>query len=184
MAIAPSLGFEGAAQRAAPSTWSEAGGAGIGVVVQHPHRHRGERGSRPALAPLLAGRARDGWVFVPSRRSPKTGEPGLLSGANWRVVWYAAIDSANAKITEANKGVPAEERRGLVPRYDPHDCRHTAASWLVQQGVPLYDVQAPLGHSSYQTTQRYAHLAPDAHSVVEDAWSKIFAYQTRTAGDR
>jgi integrase len=35
--------------------------------------------------------------------------------------------------------------------------RHTAASWLVQDGVPLYDVQALLGHESFKTTERYAN---------------------------
>jgi site-specific recombinase XerD len=44
--------------------------------------------------------------------------------------------------------------------------RHTAASWLVQDGVPLYDVQALLGHESFATTQRYAHLASDPRSRV------------------
>lgn len=120
------------------------------------------------LAPLLEGRPTDAWVFVAGRRSPKTGERPTLSGANYRVVWYKAIDDAN-------------EAGEKVPRYDVHDCRHTAASWLVQAGVPLYDVQKLLGHSSIQTTQRYAHLAPDAHDAVEDAWSKIIAHQQRTA---
>jgi site-specific recombinase XerD len=50
--------------------------------------------------------------------------------------------------------------------------RHTAASWLVMDGVPLYDVQALLGHESFATTQRYAHLAPDAHSRVIASWSR------------
>jgi site-specific recombinase XerD len=50
--------------------------------------------------------------------------------------------------------------------------RHTAASWLVIDGVPLYDVQALLGHESFATTQRYAHLAPDAHSRVIESWSR------------
>lgn len=136
------------------------------------------------LTPLLIGRERDAWLFVTSRRSPGGDAPGLLSGANWRVVWYEAIDAANKAITEANAELPVADRRGQVPRYTPHDCRHTAASWLVQKGVPLYDVQALLGHASYQTTQRYAHLAPDAHSAVEDAWSKIVAHKTRIAGDR
>ena len=49
--------------------------------------------------------------------------------------------------------------------------RHTAASWLVQDGVPLYDVQALLGHESFQTTERYAHLAPDAHDRVLKSWA-------------
>ena len=42
-----------------------------------------------------------------------------------------------------------------------HDLRHTVGSWLVQRGVPLYIVSQILGHSSLETTQRYAHLAPD-----------------------
>jgi site-specific recombinase XerD len=50
--------------------------------------------------------------------------------------------------------------------------RHTAASWLVQDGVPLYDVQALLGHEDYATTQQYAHLAPDAHSKVLESWAR------------
>ncbi len=42
-----------------------------------------------------------------------------------------------------------------------HSLRHTCASWLVQRGVALPIVQAILGHSSIQVTQRYAHLGPD-----------------------
>jgi site-specific recombinase XerD len=51
--------------------------------------------------------------------------------------------------------------------------RHTAASWLVQEGVPLYEVQQFLGHEDMQTTQRYAHLQPDRHDSVEAAWGRI-----------
>ena len=42
-----------------------------------------------------------------------------------------------------------------------HDLRHTAASWLVMAGVPLYEVQRVLMHSDPRMTMRYAHLAPD-----------------------
>lgn len=42
-----------------------------------------------------------------------------------------------------------------------HSLRHTFASWLVQEGVPLYTVQKLMGHKTVLMTQRYAHLAPD-----------------------
>ena len=68
--------------------------------------------------------------------------------------------------------VPAV-RRARVPRGTPHDMRHTAASWLVMAGVDLYRVQALLGHESFRTTQRYAHLAPDAFDTITAAWSTL-----------
>lgn len=41
-----------------------------------------------------------------------------------------------------------------------HCLRHTAASWLVQAGTPLYTVQQLLGHKTSALTARYSHLAP------------------------
>jgi integrase len=43
----------------------------------------------------------------------------------------------------------------------PHDLRHTFASNLVMQGVPLYTVQKYMRHGSITMTERYAHLAPE-----------------------
>ncbi len=40
-----------------------------------------------------------------------------------------------------------------------HDLRHTCASLLLKNGVPMKDIQAWLGHSDYNTTANiYAHL--------------------------
>ena len=51
-----------------------------------------------------------------------------------------------------------------------HDLRHTCASWLVSEGVPLADVKEVLGHSSITMTERYAHLAPHR---ARDAVAKL-----------
>ncbi|GAA0189632.1 hypothetical protein GCM10008944_01220 [Cytobacillus oceanisediminis] len=65
--------------------------------------------------------------------------------------------------------LPAVRAAG-VREGGPYEMRHTAASWLVQAGVPLYEVQRLLGHEKYTTTQRYAHLAPGEFSAVLNAW--------------
>ena len=50
-----------------------------------------------------------------------------------------------------------------------HDLRHTFASWLVMEGVPLFEVSKLLRHASIQMTERYAHLAPDyLHDAVDN----------------
>ena len=53
----------------------------------------------------------------------------------------------------------ALERSGLDCRM--HDLRHTFASLLVSNGVPIYHVSQLLGHSDTKITQRYAHLSPN-----------------------
>jgi integrase len=45
-----------------------------------------------------------------------------------------------------------------------HDLRHTWASWLVQDGVPLFALQEMGGWKSGSMVRRYAHLAP-AHNL-------------------
>jgi len=40
-----------------------------------------------------------------------------------------------------------------------HDLRHSFASFLVNSGRSLYEVQKLLGHAHIKTTQRYAHLS-------------------------
>lgn len=55
---------------------------------------------------------------------------------------------------------------GDDPEFVIHMLRHTCASRLVQAGVDLKRVQAWMGHSSIQTTLRYAHLAPDDLDVA------------------
>ncbi|MFI0481705.1 tyrosine-type recombinase/integrase [Actinomadura sp. 9N215] len=99
------------------------------------------------LGDLISGRDGDELVFVPAGRVKLHGE------------------------TMQNR-IDAACKRAAVKRGTLHDMRRTAASWLVQAGVPLYEVQRVLGHEDPKTTQRYAHLAPDAHTAIRMAWSR------------
>jgi integrase len=53
----------------------------------------------------------------------------------------------------------ALKRAGIVD-FRWHDLRHTWASWLVQNGTPLYVVQEMGAWESEGMVRRYAHLAP------------------------
>jgi integrase len=62
------------------------------------------------------------------------------------------------------------------------DLRHTAASLMVQSGVPLYEVQKILGHSTPLMTQRYAHLAPGhLRGAIDKLDAALQAPATQTA---
>ncbi|WP_110599749.1 tyrosine-type recombinase/integrase [Salinicola lusitanus] len=58
-----------------------------------------------------------------------------------------------------------------------HDLRHTAASWMVSEGVPLADVKDVLGHSTITMTEKYAHLAPHR---ARDAVAKLQSQSSHT----
>lgn len=55
-------------------------------------------------------------------------------------------------------------KRAGIADFRWHDLRHTWASWLVQNGTPLYVVQEMGAWESAEMVRRYAHLAP-AHLV-------------------
>jgi integrase len=108
------------------------------------------------MSVLMAGRPRTALVFT----AP---EGGPVSDEHFRNrVWYPAVAAAG------------------VRRFPPRIMRHTAASWLVQDGVPLYDVQALLGHEDYATTQRYALLAPGRTTRSASHGPGVMTRQWRT----
>ena len=51
-------------------------------------------------------------------------------------------------------------KRAGIENFRWHDLRHTWASWLVQNGTPMYDLQEMGGWKSSEMVRRYAHLAP------------------------
>jgi integrase len=114
------------------------------------------------MSRLMQGRDRDAPVFA----GPKQDFPAI-SDFHGRV-WYPTLDAVRLCNERCRPDCEIAEHR--VSRYNPHVLRHTAASWLVQDGVDLYRVQDLLGHESFATTQRYAHLDPGRHAAIRAAW--------------
>jgi integrase len=131
---------------------------------------------------VVGVQTRSGWREYPKSRMSRRVVP--IPPAR-RADLAAACDGLepNDLVFRAPRGGPWDDRNfsrrvfspavlaAKAPTGSVHDMRHTAASWLVQAGVTLYKVQALLGHESFKTTQRYAHLAPDEFDDITAAWS-------------
>ena len=76
------------------------------------------------------------WVFV----NPKTQKPPVSIFYAWDTI----------------------RKRLGVPELRLHDLRHSYASFLVNAGRSLYEVQKLLGHHDPKVTMRYAHLSPES----------------------
>jgi integrase len=84
---------------------------------------------------------------------------------------------------------PAVQRSGLPEGLRIHDLRHSAASILINAGVPIKSIQEHLGHSSITATMdRYAHLYPEARQSVATVLNGLIAdasvVQNRTEADQ
>lgn len=81
---------------------------------------------------------------------------GQLGKHPTRVFTLNGKPIANANTRAWRKALQAAE----IESFRWHDLRHCWASWLVQNGTPLYVVQEMGGWKSVQMVQRYAHLSP------------------------
>jgi len=64
-------------------------------------------------------------------------------------------------------------KKAGLPHIRIHDLRHSYASFLVNSGRTLYEVQQILGHSDPSVTQRYAHLSTKALQDAANSASVI-----------
>lgn len=110
---------------------------------------------------------------IPKTKSGKVRHIPLSTGA-MKVLDHLKLNIRNGYLDEqaifANPktGIPfvsffyswnnARIRAGL-PEFRIHDLRHSFASYLVNAGRSLYEVQELLGHADIKTTSRYAHLS-------------------------
>lgn len=64
------------------------------------------------------------------------------------------------------------EAAGIAKRIYPHLLRHTMATRLVNQGMPIEHVRQVLGHESIDTTRIYAETATRS---VQESFDKAVA---------
>jgi integrase len=67
----------------------------------------------------------------------------------------------------------AARKRAGLPDLRVHDLRHSFASFLVNAGRSLYEVQELLGHADIKTTSRYAHLSRERLSAAVECVPRI-----------
>jgi integrase len=69
-----------------------------------------------------------------------------------------------------------EVKRAGVPHVPFHGLRHSAATFLLSQGLSLGEIQKILGHASIQLTANlYAHFAPEIAARAADRMEAMFA---------
>jgi integrase len=66
----------------------------------------------------------------------------------------------------------AVARAGLSPDVTPHTLRHTAATWMMQQGVDLWAASGFLGMSVETLTRVYGKHDPDYQKRAAEALSR------------
>ena len=77
---------------------------------------------------------------------------------------YVFKNSNGNRFTDIKKGWKGILESAKIKDFRFHDLRHHFASTLVMRGAPLNTVRELLGHSSINTTLRYAHLGQDHKS--------------------
>ena len=65
-------------------------------------------------------------------------------------------------------------KSGLSSKFRFHDCRHTHATWLLEQNVDIKTISERLGHKSIRITlDTYAHVVPKLQQGAVDVLQDI-----------
>lgn len=74
---------------------------------------------------------------------------------------YVIELDGRAPLQSVKKGVAAAARRAGLDGVTPYVLRHTAGVWMAEDGVPLEQIAAFMGHSNLDTTRKhYAQFQP------------------------
>jgi integrase len=100
----------------------------------------------------------------------------LAMGSLWPKNDLVFVSSAGTHLNPSNlrKWWMRQTEIAQLPHIRFHDLRHTAATWLIAQGVPVNIVQRMLGHADPATTMRfYAHVMEGGGEQAMRAMSRM-----------
>ncbi|EQM81868.1 hypothetical protein L687_00485 [Microbacterium maritypicum MF109] len=88
---------------------------------------------------------------------------------------FTGPNGGRLNTSNVRRAVDWDELRNRLDRPDLriHDLRHTLATLLFDAGAAANDVQAILGHSSMQVTERYSRARSDAAVRANGALDKL-----------
>lgn len=145
-------------------------------LVRGDLKTRGSRRRLPVTPPLLEILAKHRTRQDEERQA--AGEAWLESGLMFTTPIGTAIDPNNFA-----HSFPKVFQRAGLGHWHPHELRHTAASIMLAQGVPLWVVSNVLGHSSVAITKDvYGHLLGDdvKRDAAEVMTSTLFDSERKT----
>jgi integrase len=86
------------------------------------------------------------------------------------------VEFAGQQVGSVKTGFRAACLRAGLKDVTPHTLRHTAATWMCQAGVPLWEVAGFLGHKDMTMMERvYGHHCPDHLRKASGAIGQIAA---------
>ena len=97
-----------------------------------------------------------------------------MSGVEWAAGRFAHVfvnERTGKPYTTIMKVWSRLRKTAGLPHVRIHNLRHQFASFLVNAGHSLYDVQKILGHADPSVSQRYAHLSSAALQAASNSAS-------------
>jgi integrase len=110
-----------------------------------------------------------------------------VAGNNWQDYDLIFPSSVGTPQSPSNllKAFKSILKQANLPTIRFHDLRHTAASFMLNQGVPGFVVSKILGHSKPSTTMDiYGHLIPVMHEGVGNLMDDLLTPIPVEMGDR
>jgi integrase len=114
---------------------------------------------------------------VTKKRQPPVRLPARLLAhlRRWKrlgIARYAVVEWNGSPVASVRKSFQSAVRSAGIDRHiTPHICRHTAATWAMQQGADLWDAAGYLGMSPEVLERVYGHHHPDFQQDVAERMS-------------